>query len=295
MILLFGSAGQVGQELTELARARNVPLKGVVRADADITDARAVDAVISASSPSVLVNAAAYTAVDQAEREPEAAHAANVVGARNIAAAAGRHGIPVIHLSTDYVFDGSKTGAYVESDPIAPLGTYGRTKAEGEQAIRDMGADHVIMRTSWVYGRFGKNFLKTMLRLASTQDTLRIVADQRGCPTATADIAEAILAVCHTLEKRDPQSLGTYHFAGTGVTTWHGFAAAAIDAQAEFTGKRPRVDPIATKDYPTPARRPANSELDSSRFAAAFGYRAKPWRERVKEAVDILCKGSCGA
>ena len=292
MILLFGSAGQVGQELTELAAARNIALKGVVRADADITDAKAIEAIVAATSPSVFVNAAAYTAVDKAESEPEAAHAANVEGPRNIAASAARHGIPVIHLSTDYVFDGSKTGAYVETDPVAPLGVYGRTKAEGEQAIRDAGADHVIMRTAWVYGRFGKNFLKTMLRLASTQDTLRVVADQRGCPTATADIAEAILAVCRRLEKRDPQSLGTCHFAGTGVTTWHGFAAAVIDAQAEFTGKRPRVDAIATKDYPTPARRPANSELDSARFAAAFGYRAKPWQERVGEAVDILCKRS---
>jgi dTDP-4-dehydrorhamnose reductase len=241
-------------------------------------------------APSVLVNAAAYTAVDQAEREPEAARAGNVLGPRNIAVSARRHGIPIIHLSTDYVFDGSKTGAYVETDPIAPLGIYGRTKAEGEQAIRETCSDHVIMRTSWVYGRYGKNFLRTMLRLAATQDVLRVVADQRGCPSSTADIAEAILAVCSAFDGNDSRAFGTFHFAGPGVTTWHGFASAVIDAQAEYTGRHPRVEAVGTKDYPTPARRPANSELNSSLFIATFGYQAKPWQERVREVVKILCE-----
>jgi dTDP-4-dehydrorhamnose reductase len=201
-----------------------------------------------------------------------------------------RHGIPLIHLSTDYVFDGSKAGAYVETDPIAPLGVYGKTKAEGERAIRESGAPHVILRTAWVYGCYGKNFVRTMLRLAASQDVLRVVADQRGCPTATIDIAAAILTVCDVLDKkRAPRLLGTFHFAGTGVTTWHGLAVATVAAQAEFTGKHPRVEAIGTKDYPTPARRPANSELDSGLFVATFNYRAKPWQERVSEVVKSLC------
>ena len=289
-LLLFGAAGQVGQELTALAQARNVSLRALTRTETDIADSNAVEAAIGSAEPSFLVNAAAYTAVDQAERDVDGAHAANVAGARNIAESAKCHGIPLIHLSTDYVFDGSKAGPYVETDPIAPLGVYGKTKAEGEQAIRESGAPHVILRTAWVYGRYGKNFVKTMLRLAAGQDVLRVVADQRGCPTATPDIAEAILAVCEALEKkRDPRPFGTFHFAGTGATTWHGLAVAVVAAQAEFTGKRPRVEAIGTKDYPTLARRPANSELDSSLFVATFGYQAKPWQERVGEVVKVLC------
>jgi dTDP-4-dehydrorhamnose reductase len=293
-ILLFGAAGQVGSELIERARERGISVRGITRVEADLADRNAVEAVVASSGPQVVVNAAAYTAVDQAEREQEAAHASNVLGARNIAESARRHDLPLIHLSTDYVFDGSKAGAYVEDDPIAPLGVYGRTKAEGEQMIRDSGVGHVILRTSWVYGRHGKNFVRTMLRLAQTQDVIRVVADQRGCPTATADIAEAIFAVCDALRRGGDRAPlpGTFHFAGTGATTWHGLALAAIEAQAELTGKRPRVEAIGTRDYPTPARRPANSELDSSRFFAAFGYRAKPWRERVREVVTALCSGS---
>ncbi len=209
------------------------------------------------------------------------------VGQELIAMAAARAGAAILQLSTDYVFDGSKAGAYDEDDPIAPLGVYGRTKAEGEARVREANPPHVILRTAWVYGRYGANFLKTMLRLAAERDRLRVVADQRGCPTATADIAEAILAVDAAL-LREPEVAGTFHFAGDGVTSWHGFAQAIVAAQERFTGREPPVEAITTADYPTPARRPANSALDSSRFAARFGYRAAPWRQRAQEVVVTL-------
>lgn len=286
-ILLFGAGGQVGQELSALAATRRLPLVGLARAQVDIRDAAAVAAAVAGNAPRLVVNAAAYTAVDRAESEPELAQAVNATAAGAIAEAAARHGVPVLHISTDYVFDGTKTGAYVEEDPIAPLGVYGRTKAEGEAAVRNVAERHVILRTAWVYGAYGANFLKTMLRLAAERDRLRVVADQRGCPTATRDIAEAVLAVdAHLAEV--PQTYGTFHFAGTGATSWHGFAEAIVEAQAPATSRRPPVEAITTADYPTPAKRPANSELASDRFAATFGYRAADWRLRAREVVAAL-------
>ena len=289
-LLVFGAAGQVGQELMALAHARRIDAVGLTRANVDIRDAKAVDAAVEAATPGLVVNAAAYTAVDKAESEPDLAESVNRDAAGAIARAAARRGCPVLHISTDYVFDGSKPDAYVEDDLVCPLGVYGRTKADGEAAVRAENPRHVILRTAWVYGRYGANFLKTMLRLAAERDRLRVVADQRGCPTATADIAAAILAVDAGLAK-DRSLAGTFHFAGTGATTWHGFAEAIVAAQAPTTGKRPPVDAIATADYPTPAKRPANSELDSSRFAASFGYRAQGWRERTIETVGLLASG----
>ncbi len=286
-LLVFGAAGQVGQELLALASARGMPVSGVTRGQADITDADAVTALVRATGPRMIVNAAAYTAVDRAEGEPDAAEAGNARGPAVLARAAEAAGVPILHLSTDYVFDGSKHGAYTEDDAVSPLGVYGRTKAAGEAAVRAASARHVILRTAWVYGAYGNNFLKTMLRLAGERDRLRVVGDQYGCPTATIDIAEAILAVDRAVAAGAP-AYGTYHFAGTGDTSWHGFAEAIIAAQATRTGRRPPVDAIATAEYPTPARRPVNSRLDSRRFAEAFGTRAAPWPDRVGEVVARL-------
>jgi dTDP-4-dehydrorhamnose reductase len=286
-LLVFGAGGQVGRELMALAATRGVPAVGITRAEADISDPAAVGALVSAHRPSLIVNAAAYTAVDKAESEPENAAIGNVDGPGTLADAAAQAGVAILHISTDYVFDGTKTGAYDERDPIAPLGVYGQTKADGEARVRAATARHVILRTAWVYGTYGNNFLKTMLRLAAERDQLRVVGDQYGCPTSTRDIAEAILAVHATLSKGDDVH-GTYHFAGTGDTSWHGFADAVVQAQALQTGKRPPVAAIATSDYPTPAKRPANSRLDSTLFATTFGYRALPWQARVTETVADL-------
>lgn len=287
MIAIFGGGGQVAQELIAACGARDIEARAFTRAEADIAEADAVAHALAAARPSVAINAAAYTKVDLAEREIEAATRANAVGPAVLAAACAAAGVPLVHLSTDYVFDGMKQGAYVESDATAPLGVYGRTKLAGEDAVRKAQPRHVILRTSWVFGPFGHNLLKTVLRLARERDELRFVADQHGCPTATADIAEAILRVAPRLAAREPVA-GTYHFAGTGETTWHGFVARVVEAQAPFTGRRPRVVPIATADYPTAARRPANSVLDSGLFATTFGLRARPWQERVDEAVRRL-------
>jgi dTDP-4-dehydrorhamnose reductase len=286
-ILLFGAGGQLGRELSALAAERGIPLVGLTRTEGDITNAAAVAAALQAHRPALVVNAAAYTAVDRAESDTLAAYAVNAEGPAILAEATAAAGVPLLHISTDYVFDGSKPGPYLESDAVTPLGVYGASKAEGEASLRALQPRHVILRTAWVYGIHGANFLKTMLRLAGERDVLRVVADQRGCPTATRDLAEAILAV-HAALLAGAEPWGTYHFAGQGETSWHGFAEAIVEAQARFSGRRPVVEAITTADYPLPARRPANSVLDSSRFAATFGYRARPWQERVNEVVASL-------
>ena len=242
MILLLGAAGQLGQELTALAARRQVPLRGLRHAELDIADQPAVSAAIRAERPAVVVNAAAYTKVDQAEADAPAAYRANADGAGALAAACAAEGVPLVHISTDYMFDGSKPGAYVETDPIAPLGVYGASKAAGEAAVRRAAGRHLILRTSWVYGPYGNNFLKTMLRLAGERDELRIVADQRGCPTATADLAEAILHLLPGVAA-DGFPWGTYHCAGTGVTTWCDFAAEIVGAQGARHTAQPARHP----------------------------------------------------
>jgi dTDP-4-dehydrorhamnose reductase len=293
-LLVFGANGQVGSELIVLARRRNVRAVGLARAEADITDTEAVRDTLRRHRPALVVNAAAYTAVDRAESEPERARAANALGPAILARACAEAGVPLVHLSTDYVFDGTKAGAYVEDDPIAPLGVYARTKAEGEAAVRQAQPHHVILRTAWVYGTHGHNFLKTMLRLAQERDELRVVADQIGCPTATADIAEAILALAPQLVA-DKDVSGAYHFVGTGQTTWHGFASEIVRRQQPFTGRNPRVTPITTAEFPTVARRPMNSVLGCTRFHAAFRYVARPWAERTGEVVAALLQPAAAA
>lgn len=290
-LLVFGTTGQLARELAGLAQERGLDLTAIGRASADITDDSALARVFDAQRPDVVINAAAYTAVDKAESEPEVALRVNGYAPGMIAERCERAGVPLIHVSTDYVFDGTKIGAYVETDPIAPLGAYGRSKAEGEARVRDALDRHIIVRTAWVYGAFGHNFLKTMLRLAGERDRLTIVADQRGCPTATADLAAGIVAAA-LMAAEGAAQWGTYHLAGTGATTWHGFASEIIERASRHTGRLPEVLPIKTVDFPTPARRPANSELASGAFEAAFGYRSASWERRVSEVVDTLLSPS---
>lgn len=286
-ILLFGAGGQVGREITGLAAARGIELVGLDRSALDVCDPVAVARALEAHRPAAVINAAAYTAVDKAESEPALAARANAFAPGHMAERCARYGTPLVHISTDYVFDGTKPTAYVETDPVAPLGVYGRTKAAGEAAVRAAAERHIIVRTSWVYGAYGHNFLKTMLRLAGERDQLKVVADQRGCPTATRDLAEALLKAAQAAAKGDAR-WGTYHFAGSGATSWHGFAGAIVAAAAKHTGRTPEVLPITTTEYPTPAKRPRNSELASDLFHRAFGYRAAPWNQRVSEVVDAL-------
>jgi dTDP-4-dehydrorhamnose reductase len=287
-ILVFGAGGQLGQEILFQAAARQIEIFGATRAQADLTDSVAVSSLIATVRPRLIVNCAAYTAVDRAESDSGAAWEANVIGAANVARAATAANAPLVHLSTDYVFDGTKAGGYVEDDVIAPINVYGRTKAEGEARVRAIAPRHIVLRTAWLYGRFGNNFLKTMLRLAGERAQLRVVIDQKGCPTATQDLAEAIFAIDKKICGNERVLWGTYHFAGDGTTSWHGFAEHIIAVHARNTNLQPLVLPITTANYPTPARRPGNSRLDSSRFLTAFQYRAPPWQARVAELVDTL-------
>ncbi|MFG1391366.1 dTDP-4-dehydrorhamnose reductase [Xanthobacter agilis] len=286
-ILLFGAGGQLGREITDLASGKGLELIGLDHTALDICDPVAVARALEAQRPDVVVNAAAYTAVDKAESEPEHAARINAFAPAHIAERCERYRTPLVHVSTDYVFDGTKPAPYVEQDPVAPLGVYGRTKAAGESAVRSATERHVIVRTSWVYGAHGHNFLKTVLRLARERDRLTIVADQRGCPTATRDLADALLTAAAAAAGGDAR-WGTYHFAGDGATTWHGFAAEIVRVAGPRLGRTPEVAPITTADYPTPAKRPANSQLASDLFHRTFGVRAAPWQTRVAEVVETL-------
>jgi dTDP-4-dehydrorhamnose reductase len=238
-----------------------------------------------------VVNAAAYTKVDLAETNVEDARRDNEVGAAVLAGACAVAGVPMVQISTDYVFDGTMTGAYRESDPICPINVYGRTKAAGEDSVRHILERHIIMRTGWLYSEFGHNFLKTILLLATTRDELRIVVDQHGSPTSAREVAEAILNIAPAL-LQDGDIWGTYHFTAGGVTNWYGFATRIVAAQAPITGRNPRVVPIKTAEYPTAARRPANSHLDCRLFARVFGFSPRHWTEAVDATTRTLASSS---
>jgi dTDP-4-dehydrorhamnose reductase len=286
-LLVLGAAGQVGRELCRLAWPDGTTISAVDRAEVEIADRDAVFAAVERDRPDIVINAAAYTAVDRAESEPEAAWAANCTGPANLAAACGGAAIPLIHLSTDYVFDGTKPGPYREEDPVNPLGVYGKSKEAGDRAVREALPEHVILRTAWLYSAHGHNFVKTMLRLGEERPVLRVVADQTGSPTSAADVAGAIRAIVQQIRSGNSR-WGTYHFAGAGAVTWHGFAEAIFELAAPWRGPPPLVEAIATAEYPTPARRPANSMLDCTRTGDAFGIVPRPWREALTEVIDEL-------
>lgn len=290
-VLLLGGNGQVGREVT-LAAAGDATSTVLAppRQAVDLADPAAVTGAVRDAAPDVVINAAAYTAVDRAEGDEAAAFAANATGPGHLAAACAAVGVPLLHLSTDYVFDGTRTGAYVEDDPVRPLGVYGASKEAGERAIRAALDRHVIIRTSWVFSRHGNNFVRTMLRLGAERPELRVVADQVGRPTAARDIAVALSSVARrVLATGSDGPWGTYHFSGAGRTTWHGFAEEIFAVRRRLTGAEPPVvHPITTAEYPTPARRPANSELDCARIAAGFGVVPPDWRIALEADVAAL-------
>lgn len=288
-LAVTGRDGQVATSLVEKARARgDVEVAAVGRPALDLARPQTVLAALEAAKPDIVVSAAAYTAVDQAEDDKDLAFAVNAAGAGSVAEAAAKLGVPVIHLSTDYVFNGAKASAYVETDPTAPLGVYGASKLAGEQAVAAANSRHLILRTAWVYSPFGKNFVKTMLRLAADRDELAVVADQWGNPTSALDIADAILHAAIRLDQGAP--FGVYHLAGTGETNWSGFARHILDTSRSLGGPHAQVRDITTADYPTKARRPANSRLSSAKFAAAFGWTAPDWRRATELVVGRLVK-----
>lgn len=299
-ILVTGSTGQVGWELLRTlsplgeiigVSTRTTPLA------MDLANPDSIRTVLREMKPALIVNAAAYTAVDKAQSEPDQAMAVNAIGPGILAEEAKRLGAPLIHYSTDYVFDGSKPGPYREDDMPNPLNNYGKSKLAGEQAIQSVGGQYLIFRTSWVYGTRGKNFLCTMLRLSKERGELRIVDDQVGAPTWSRFIAEATAATvaCRAKAGRTSRALelsqenGCYHLTATGETSWYGFAQAIFDLVAQWPeAKSPRLIPIPTRDYPLPAQRPANSRLDGSKLAQVLGLRCPPWRQLLCLCMDEM-------
>ena len=289
-LAIIGAKGQVGWELSRRAPMFGHEVLAWDVAELDITDAAAVDRALTTSGANAVINAAAYTAVDRAEQEPESAFAVNRDGPAHLAAACARLGIPLLHISTDYVFDGTKTGPYTEDDPAAPLGVYGQSKWEGDEAVRRLLPRHLILRVSWVFGVEGHNFVKTILRLAREREELRVVADQRGCPTYAGDIADVLLELAGRIGQIDADNAwGVYHYCGEPPTTWHGFASAIVErARLDEKLKVRTVTAITTADYPTPAARPANSVLDCARLTARFGIHPASWREGLATLLFAL-------
>ena len=285
-LLVLGSGGQLGSELARWPWGTGVELSLRSRAELDITDAAAIERAVGDCD--LVVNAAAYTAVDRAETEPERAFQVNRHAPGLLARACARGGQPLVHVSTDYVFDGSKAGAYVEDDPQAPLGVYGASKAAGEAAIRDSWDKHFILRTSWVMGAFGNNFAKTMLRLAREKDSLRVVADQFGRPTLARELAGVIERIVARQHAGAPIVYGTYHFAAAGRASWCDVARSIVELQAPHSGRNPPVHAITTAEYPTPAKRPQNSELDTGKLERALELQPRPWQDGLADLVREL-------
>ena len=285
-ILLFGGSSQVGRELALLEWPQGFALLAPTRAEADITDRDAVAALVAGGDWAAVINAAAWTAVDAAEDAETEAFAINALGPAILAEETGRRGIPLIHVSTDYVFDGTKPGPYVEDDPAHPLGVYGASKLAGEAVVRAGNPRHIIVRTSWLFSRFGRNFVKTMLRLAGERDRVRVVDDQIGTPTAASDLAAALAAIAATPDLGE--RAGVYHFANRGEATWCGVARRVFALSKARGGPSAIVEAIATADYPTAARRPANSRLSTERIERVFGIVPRPWEEALADVIASL-------
>ena len=290
-VYVFGSEGQVARSLREAAsKWPDVIMGNGVRPDVDILRPDLIERALADFAPDIVINPAAYTAVDRAETEPDIALATNRDGAGNVAKAAAKLNIPIIHLSTDYVFDGRKQSPYVETDGVGPRSVYGRSKLAGERAVSSSNSRAIILRTAWVYAPFGSNFVRTILRLSGERDKLRIVDDQIGCPTYAPDIADAILAIATKIKSSGWQDLfaGVMHLAGPDEITWCNFARQIISI-AKTKGRRDvTVDAITTVEYPTPAERPANSRLRCDRLAEMFDVRLPPLRSSLEKCIELL-------
>lgn len=289
-ILVTGREGQVVQSLLEKADQRpDLEVIALGRPELDLKKPDTVRSAIEAIKPDLVVSAAAYTAVDLAEDEQELAFAVNATGAQAVAEAAKICGVPVIHLSTDYVFAGDADEPYVETDSTGPRSIYGSSKLEGERLVALANPRHIILRTAWVYSPFGKNFVKTMLKLAETRDALSVVSDQWGNPTSALDIADAVIQVAdHLAATPDFSAYGVYHLVGTGDTNWSGFARAIFGESAKLGGPTATVTDIATADYPTKAARPANSRLSTAKFQEVFDWSAPHWQSSLCDVVARL-------
>lgn len=287
-ILVLGGAGQVGTELQAYAWPQGVRIDAPDRSSLDITDAAAVTAALDARTYAAVIVPAAYTAVDKAESDVAAAWRLNALAPAILAAETKRRGIPLIHVSTDYVFDGTGEGFYDPDAPVNPTSVYGASKAAGEMAVRTGNPLHAIVRTAWVVSPHRGNFVKTMLRLAAERDKLTVVDDQHGCPTSAADLAAALATIALRLAQDPAAPTGTFHFVNDGATTWCGFARAIVEGSARRGGRSVPVEGIPTTAYPTPARRPANSRLSTRSLTDAYGVTPRPWAAALDDILDRL-------
>jgi dTDP-4-dehydrorhamnose reductase len=289
MITVIGSNGQLGWELVKRGNSKGFKVLSLDYPEIDITDPESIRDRISSKEIVCVINAAAYTAVDKAESELERAFAVNRDGPAYLAHHCRNSGLPLVHISTDYVFDGSKTTAYNEQDLVVPLGIYGESKAGGEMLVRQNWSNHIILRTAWLYGVHGQNFVKTILRLGRERSTLRVVDDQLGCPTYAADLADAILAIVERIKVDNFPSWGTYHCCGGGSTSWHGFAEAilAFGGRYEELAVKDLI-PIKTTEYPLPAKRPANSVFDCRKIERNFNIKLRPWKDALQQMISEL-------
>ena len=293
-ILVTGSKGQLGRELQQQGPAEGITIIGIDIDTLDITDAQAVDAYFQTLDVSLVINAAAYTAVDAAETDPKTAFAVNKDGPCNLARACHARLIPLIHISTDYVFDGRKKGAYQTDDPPSPMGVYAKSKAESERVVAEQTEKHIIVRTAWLYSIHGINFVKTMLQLGREREALKVVDDQHGCPTSAADLAAALLSIGRQVtEQPHFESWGIYHYCGNGQTSWHGLAQKIFEFASAYEALSVRqVLPIPSRDYPTPAARPANSVLNCEKTERIFGIIRPPWEKSLARMLFRLYRES---
>lgn len=287
-VLVTGGTGQVGAALARAAAATGVDVVAPGRSELALDDPRSIREVVGSRRWRAIVNCAAYTAVDRAEAEPALAFAVNAEAARHLAEAAAAQDVPIVQLSTDYVFDGAKGAPYDEEDATAPVNVYGASKAEGERLVRDANPSHIILRTAWVVSPWSRNFVKTMLKLASEHPEVRVVADQTGTPTSAADIAGAVRAILARI-REDDTVFGTYHFTNAGVASWHALARHAVSRAQDRRGRATgEIVPIGSDAYPTPARRPASSRLAIDKVERVFGLAPRRWEVAVDEIVDAL-------
>ncbi|WP_298224274.1 dTDP-4-dehydrorhamnose reductase [Acidocella sp.] len=290
MILVIGTSGQLGNALAHRLSVRDETFTAAGRPGFDFEKPETIVTCFEATKPSLVINAAAYTAVDKAETDLKAAKAGNHTGPLALAKLCEAADVPFIHVSTDYVFDGNKGAPYLETDPTGPTGVYGTTKRDGEAAILATNAKAIILRTAWVYSAWGKNFARTMINAGRKMHILRVVADQRGTPTAAGDLADAILAIIDKIRTTgwQPEYRGIFHATSRGETTWHDFAVAIFEEAAKHGYPAPQLQPIATADWPTPTRRPPDSRLDSGKLARVFGVRLPEWKSALPDIIANL-------
>ncbi|MDA7742252.1 dTDP-4-dehydrorhamnose reductase [Francisellaceae bacterium] len=290
-LLILGKNGQVGSALVGLCESQGVECDALGRDEVDVSSPEELGSFFERHGGyDFVINATAYTAVDKAELEPEVANNVNHLAVRNIALQCKKHDIPLIHISTDYVFDGSKKTSYAEGDPVSPLGVYGVSKLKGEKALQEVWSKHIILRVSWVFGTHGNNFVKTMAKLSTIKEELGVVSDQCGSPTSAQDIARVIIEVCRGVRQSEAGKWGVYHYSGFPVTTWHQLAVAAI-SEAKAQGMAvvvQNIKAIETKDYPTPTKRPVNSAFDISKISRIFNVEQSAWRDDLPVVIENL-------